>query len=75
MIRDSDGLVSTNALLALDEILISEGGVHFSSKLYFYLLNRLREYNEWEQASILELLYRYMPQSEKEHYDILTVLW
>jgi vesicle coat complex subunit len=59
LIRDSDPLVSVNALLALDEILVSEGGIYLNSKLFFYLLNRLKEYNEWQQTCIIEILYRY----------------
>jgi vesicle coat complex subunit len=53
LIKDSDSLVSINALLALDEILISEGGVPLSSKLYHYLIHRLKEYNEWHQTCVL----------------------
>lgn len=45
LIKDSDSLVSTNALLALDEILISEGGIPLNSKLCLYLIRRLKEYN------------------------------
>lgn len=41
-IKDSDGLVSVNALLALDEILVSEGGLPLNNKLYLYLITRLK---------------------------------
>lgn len=75
MIKDSDPLVSINALQALDEILISEGGLNINSKIYFYLMNRLKEYNEWQQTCIIEILYRYTPNNEKEHYEIMTILW
>jgi len=61
LIKDSDSLVSTNALLALDEILISEGGIPLNSKLCLYLIRRLKEYNEWSQTIILDMLYRYSP--------------
>ena len=62
LIRDADPLVSVNALLALHEILTSEGGIPLTSKLVLYLLHRLKEYNEWEQCSILEILYDYTPK-------------
>lgn len=66
LIKDSDGLVSVNALLALDEILVSEGGVPLNNKLYFYLINRLKEYNEWQQTCILDILYRYTPDKNND---------
>ena len=47
MIRDQDPLVVTNALEALKEILAEEGGISISSKMIVYLLNRLKEFNEW----------------------------
>ena len=61
LIKDTDSLVSTNALLALDEILVSEGGIPLNSRLCFYLIRRLKDYNEWSQTIILDLLYRYTP--------------
>ena len=47
MIRDSDPFVLVNALEALKEILVDEGGIAISSKMIIYLLNRLKELNEW----------------------------
>jgi hypothetical protein len=47
MIRADDPLVSQNALVALDEIKASEGGLPMTTKLTMYLLNRLKDYNEW----------------------------
>jgi AP-4 complex subunit beta-1 len=31
----------------LNEILASEGGMALSSKMIVYLLNRIKEFNEW----------------------------
>lgn len=53
MIRDNDPYVLVNALEALKEILLNEGGIAISSKMVIYLLNRLKEFNEWGQASVL----------------------
>ena len=53
LIRDSDSLVSVNAVMALNEILVSEGGIPLTPKLVKYLYNRLKEYNGWEQTQIL----------------------
>lgn len=60
-IKDADPLVSTNAVAALDEILVSEGGIPLNRKLFFYLLHRLQGYDSWQQASIINILYRYNP--------------
>ncbi len=61
LIKDSDPLVSVNAFLCLDEILVSEGGIPINMKMYLYLMRRLKEYNEWNQTCILDALYRYTP--------------
>ena len=65
LIKDSDALVSINAFLALDEILVSEGGIPINMKMYLYLMRRLREYNEWQQTCLLDILYRYNPEQER----------
>ena len=43
-LQDVDTLVSTNALLTLDEILLSSGGVVITQAILFPLLNRLNEF-------------------------------
>lgn len=65
MIRNDDPLVSQNALVALDEIKADEGGLPMTTKLTMYLLNRLKEYNEWGQTIILHFVYKYSPKNEK----------
>ena len=47
MIRDNDPFVLVNAIEALKEILFNDGGISISSKMVIYLLNRLKEFNEW----------------------------
>lgn len=47
LIKDPDTLVITNAITALNEILTKEGGIATSTKMIVYLLNRIREFNEW----------------------------
>jgi hypothetical protein len=37
-----------------------------NNKLYFYLINRLKEYNEWQQTCILDILYRYTPDKNND---------
>ena len=45
MIKDNDPLVIVNAIWALNEILPE--GMAVSSKMIIYLLNRLKEFNEF----------------------------
>lgn len=47
MIKDNDPLVIINAISALNEILNSEGGIAISGKMIVYLLNRLKEFTEF----------------------------
>ena len=74
LIRDPDSIVSTNSIMALDEILQEEGGIAINSKMMIYLLNRIKEFNEYGQSVILELVSRYSPRSENELLDIMNVL-
>lgn len=61
--------------MALHEILISEGGIPLTSKLVSYLMQKLKEYNEYEQTAILDILYSYTPKDEKENFEIMNMLW
>ena len=53
MIRDNDPFVLVNAIEAIKEIMLNDGGIAISSKMVIYLLNRLKEFNEWGQVSVL----------------------
>jgi len=74
LIRDPNPHVSANALMALDEILQQEGGIAITSKMIIYLLNRIKEYDEYGQSFILELVSKYSPRNEGELLDLLNVL-
>jgi AP-4 complex subunit beta-1 len=74
MIKDNDTLVIVNSIEALNEILINEGGMAISSKMIVYLLNRIKEFNEWGQTVILELLSRFKPKTDQELFDIMNLL-
>ena len=53
MIRDNDPFVLVNAVEAIKDIMSNDGGIAISSKMVIYLLNRLKEFNEWGQVSVL----------------------
>ncbi|CAD8082871.1 unnamed protein product [Paramecium sonneborni] len=74
MISDNDPLVIINAIHALNEILASEGGMALSKKMVDYLLGRLKEFNEWGQATILDELAKYSPKDDKEMFNIMNLL-
>ncbi len=73
LLKDLDAHVVINAIIALNEILEDEGGIAVTRKLIIYLLNRLKEFNEWGQSIIIGLLPRYEPKSDTEMVDILVL--
>jgi AP-4 complex subunit beta-1 len=74
LIRDADSTVSANAILVLNEVLENEGGIAVNRKMVVYLLNRLRNYNEFGQSIIFDLVARHEPSSEDEIFSIFNVL-
>eukprot|EP00164_Ancoracysta_twista_P001705 GFYU01002235.1.p1 GENE.GFYU01002235.1~~GFYU01002235.1.p1 ORF type:complete len:611 (-),score=160.67 GFYU01002235.1:77-1909(-) len=74
MIRDRDPQVAANALCALNEILTDEGGIPVNKPIAHHILNRLKEFNEWNQCLILEIVARYIPDDHNERYDIMNLL-
>ncbi|CAD8088753.1 unnamed protein product [Paramecium sonneborni] len=74
MISDNDPLVIINAIHALNEVLAQEGGMALSKKLVDYLLGRLKEFNEWGQATILDELSKYQPKDDTEMFNIMNLL-
>lgn len=62
MIR-ADPLVPKNALVALDEIKVSKGGLPMTTKSTMYLLNRLKDYNQWGHTIILGFTNKFNPKS------------
>jgi vesicle coat complex subunit len=76
MIRDHDGIVCTNAIVVLQEVLRSEdkGGIQLNKSIVYFLLNRLRELNEWQVCLILQTCLTYTPASEDEMFDMMNLL-
>ncbi len=73
MIKDKDSIVVTNTLNVLNEILKKECGISLSSKMIIHLLNNLKEFNEWGQNVVLEIVSRYTPKDEEQLYAILVI--
>ncbi|EDV26473.1 uncharacterized protein TRIADDRAFT_22316, partial [Trichoplax adhaerens] len=74
MLNDPHPLVISNCVVALDEIMVEEGGIAINRNIANYLLNNLRHFNEWSQCYILDILNRYKPSSEEEICDILNLI-
>lgn len=74
LIKDSDPIVVQNALVALNEVMVDEGGMALNNKIIIYLLNKLKEFNEWGQAIVLDLVAKYEPKNESETLDIMNLL-
>ncbi|XP_026193608.1 AP-4 complex subunit beta-1 [Cyclospora cayetanensis] len=71
---DTDPQVAVNAIHALNEVNAEKGGVLVTKELITSLLNRLKEFSEWGQCAVLNLLVSYETESEEETYDILNIL-
>jgi len=74
LIKDKDSLVVMNTLYVLNEILKKEGGIAISGKMIIHLLNILKEFNEWGQNMVLNLVARYTPKDEDQMFSIFNVL-
>lgn len=74
MLRDRDAQVASNCICALSEILQRQGGMAISKPIIHHLLNRMKDFNEWAQCTVLEVLARYQPESQQETFDIMNLL-
>lgn len=74
MLRDSDPIVIVNAVMSLEEILESEGGMVINKNIARHLLNKLEHFSSWGQSYVVNILKRYKPKNEDELFDILNVL-
>eukprot|EP00041_Stephanoeca_diplocostata_P036376 m.1324797 g.1324797 ORF g.1324797 m.1324797 type:complete len:805 (-) comp24852_c4_seq1:147-2561(-) len=74
MLKDTDPLVVANCVIALEEILASEGGIVLTRDIAHRLLNILKEFTPWCQSVLMTILVRYVPSNEDEVYDILNVI-
>lgn len=84
MLSDPDAQVVANCMSSLQEIWNLEAGnseevsrereALLSKQVVFYLLNRIREFNEWAQCLVLELASKYIPSDSNEIFDIMNLL-
>lgn len=84
MLRDLDAQVVANCLCALREILAQEGNnievaglekdLLNSKSIVYSLLNRIKDFNEWAQCLVLDLVAKYVPSDPNETFDIMNLL-
>ena len=74
MLRDKDTQVICNALVALNEILRPEGGMAINKMIIVHLLSRIKDFSEWGQCTVIELVARYTPEGQDEMFEIMNVL-
>ena len=71
-VSDTEPDVIINCVHVLKDI---KGRDFYPTKQVVYaLLNRLKNFNEWAQCFVLELILKYTPESEDEVFDIMNVL-
>ncbi|KAJ4959242.1 hypothetical protein NE237_026353 [Protea cynaroides] len=84
MLNDPDAQVVANCLSALQEIWSLEAGTSeeasrerealLSKPVIYYLLNRIKEFSEWAQCLVLDLVAKYIPSDSNEIFDIMNLL-
>eukprot|EP00922_Rhytidocystis_sp_ex-Travisia-forbesii_P014553 GHVS01021762.1.p1 GENE.GHVS01021762.1~~GHVS01021762.1.p1 ORF type:complete len:735 (+),score=105.88 GHVS01021762.1:297-2501(+) len=74
LLYDQDTQVAANAIHALNEILVDEGGLMLTKEIAVHLLNRIKQFNEWGQCAILNLISSYSAESPQEMFDIMNIL-
>ncbi|KAL5729250.1 hypothetical protein ACHQM5_002226 [Ranunculus cassubicifolius] len=84
MLKDPDSQVVANCLSALQEIWSLEASTSeeasrerealLSKPVIYYFLNRIKEFSEWAQCLVLDLVSKYIPADNNEVFDIMNLL-
>ncbi|KAF9576905.1 AP-4 complex subunit beta-1 [Mortierella alpina] len=72
LIRDRDTQVIVSAILALERILVDEGGIVITQALAAHLIQRYKDWTPAQLQVVLSVLCRYKPQTEDEIYEIMN---
>ena len=72
--RAGDPQVVANCMYVLNEIFIAQGGLTLDHKTIVHLLNRMRDFNDWAQCMMLEVVSRHKPKDQSELIDIMNLL-
>ncbi|XP_039124674.1 beta-adaptin-like protein A [Dioscorea cayenensis subsp. rotundata] len=82
MLSDPDPQVVANCLSSLQEIWNLETSEEasrerealLSKQVVYYLLNRIKEFSEWAQCLVLDLVSKYIPTDSNDIFDIMNLL-
>nr|GEV80855.1 beta-adaptin-like protein A [Tanacetum cinerariifolium] len=84
MLNDPDAQVVANCLSALQEIwgleassseeAVREREALISKPIIYYFLNRIKEFSEWAQCTVIDLVSKYAPPDSNEIFDIMNLL-
>ncbi|CAA2992341.1 beta-adaptin A [Olea europaea subsp. europaea] len=84
MLNDKDAQVVANCLTSLQEIWGLEASTSeeaareremlLSKAVIYYFLNRIKEFSEWAQCIVLELVAKYVPSDSNEIFDVMNLL-
>ncbi|KAG0249571.1 AP-4 complex subunit beta-1, partial [Mortierella polycephala] len=72
LLRDRDTQVVVNAILALETILVDEGGIVINHNIVAHLIQRYKDWNSNQLQIILGVLCRYKPRTDDEIYEVMV---
>ncbi|KAF9436975.1 AP-4 complex subunit beta-1 [Entomortierella beljakovae] len=73
MLRDRETQVVINVIIALEAILVDEGGIVINQSIAAHLLKRYKDWTPNQLQIILNVLCRYKPQTSDEIYEIMDL--
>ncbi|KAG0377051.1 AP-4 complex subunit beta-1 [Mortierella sp. AD032] len=72
LLSDKDTQVVVNAILALEAILVDEGGIVINRAITSHLLRRYKDWTPGQLQVVLGVLCRYKPETDDEIYEIMN---
>ncbi|KAF9173984.1 AP-4 complex subunit beta-1 [Mortierella sp. AD010] len=72
LLRDRDTQVVVSAILALETILVDEGGIVINYNIAAHFLQRYKDWSPSQLQIILGVLCRYKPQTNDEIYEMMN---
>lgn len=72
LLSDQDTQVVVNAILALETILIDEGGVVINRAIAQHMIRRYKDWTPGQLQVVLGVLCRYKPETDDEIYEIMV---
>lgn len=73
-IRDPDPVVMVNAVVVLQEVLKTEGGIVINKNIAHFLVGKIETMTVWGISYCFQVLKKYKPKTEDEMFDLLNIL-